>query len=75
MMVSHGAVRAGYLYSAAGLRLDEELAQAKHAKEQRFRFSAPHVADSNEGYLAMLAAEPKTSPRCGLWTPASILTD
>jgi hypothetical protein len=69
MMVSHGAVRAGYLYSAAGLRLDEELAQAKHAKEQRFRFSAPHVPYSNEGYLAMLVAEPWWRRRPAQRTP------
>lgn len=66
----HSAARAGYLYSAAGLQLDEELAQAKHANEQRFMFTtSARVAESSEGYLAMLYVEPWWRRRTAQRTP------
>eukprot|EP01043_Picozoa_sp_COSAG02_P037668 COSAG02_NODE_2845_length_7905_cov_15.063413_1_plen_379_part_00 len=72
-MVLHTAARTGYLYSTAGLQLDEELAQAKHAKEQRFLFTtSARVAASSEGYLALLYVEPWWRRRAAQRTPLEV---
>ena len=72
-MVLHTAARAGFLYSTAGLQLDEELAQAKYAKEQRFVFTtSARFAASNERYLAMIYVEPWWRPRAAQRTPLEV---